>query len=113
MALFLAGQGKVGRPGLGAGLLGVLVAGLPLLGAALIAVSRTEDYRHGEFGSSSFSRFLVSLQRTSSSLTKDSCRRLRRKRRRQSRNNDCVVELSTVFPVLEESELRSAVSGSG
>ena len=49
MALFLAGQGKVGRPGSGAGLLGVLVAGLPLLGAALIAVSRTEDYRHGEF----------------------------------------------------------------
>jgi len=48
MALFLAGQGKVGRPGSGAGLLGVLVAGLPLLGAGLIAVSRTEDYRHGE-----------------------------------------------------------------
>jgi len=86
MALFLAGQGKVGRPGSGAGLLGVLVAGLPLLGAALIAVSRTEDYRHGECIAS----FLICFVRVRADKV---CRCLRRQRWRQSRHHDRVVKL--------------------
>src|SRR6266480_1217261 len=44
LSLFLAGQMRVLRPH--ADLARCLVAGAPLLGAALIAISRCEDYRH-------------------------------------------------------------------
>lgn len=44
MALFIAGQCHVYRPR--ADLARVLLALAPLLGAALIAISRCEDYRH-------------------------------------------------------------------
>ncbi|KAF1832781.1 acid phosphatase/Vanadium-dependent haloperoxidase [Decorospora gaudefroyi] len=44
LALFIAGQCHVYRPR--AGLARVLLALAPLLGAALIAISRCEDYRH-------------------------------------------------------------------
>ena len=44
LAMFFAGQMHVFRPR--ADLSGVLIALLPLVGAALIAISRCEDYRH-------------------------------------------------------------------
>jgi len=44
LALFLAGQMHIFRPG--ADLFRVLWALFPLIGAALIAISRCEDYRH-------------------------------------------------------------------
>ncbi|KAI5851887.1 phosphatidic acid phosphatase type 2/haloperoxidase [Tricharina praecox] len=47
LALFLAGQ--MGALRRGAGMARVVAAATPLVGAALIAISRTEDYRHDVF----------------------------------------------------------------
>lgn len=46
LSLWLLGQTHALRPAPEGNLLAVLVAGVPLMGAALVGVSRTEDYRH-------------------------------------------------------------------
>jgi diacylglycerol diphosphate phosphatase/phosphatidate phosphatase len=60
LALFLAGQCHVFRPR--TDLARVLLALAPLLGAALIAISRCEDYRHDVYDVSTYRRYYPPLR---------------------------------------------------